>query len=192
MSNNLGDNYDTHPFDLEYLLKRWAVRQSDVIWDPFINNGASQRTIAKLGYTQYQGREDVMQLEQAPPEVTLIVTNPPFSKKDLVLQKLVKFNVPFVLLLPTNTIQRDYFSRTVSSCQRHWEVILPNKSLRFHSNGAVQPAPIFKCCYVFSSPAIGQQALDLTRIENVSVSMFDLAQYRKTHNFSTKDFNTEI
>ncbi len=191
---NHGDNYDTHPFDLTYMLRRWALRQSDVIWDPFVNAGSySQRYIESQGYQVYHGTEDVMALERAPDPVTLIITNPPYSNKDEVLAKLKTFEVPFVLLVPTMVIQRDYFTNTVASSHRNWHVVLPNKSLVFHVNGEVQPVPAFKSCFIFSCPAPPrmQQSVELNRIENVTLELLDYAAIRRQGGFSSADFNTE-
>lgn len=40
-----------------------------------------------------------------PDEWDIIVTNPPFSIKDKVLEKLYSFNKPFAILLPLNSLQ---------------------------------------------------------------------------------------
>lgn len=190
--NNYGDNYETHPFDIKYMLNRWAVRQSDVIWDPFVCSGHSQREIAKLGYQVYTGTEDVMQLEQAPEPVTLIVTNPPYSDKSAVLRKLASFKVPFVLLLPTIVIQRDYFTNVVRSCLRHWHVVLPNKSLAFHHGGEVQHLPAFKCIFLYSCPSANEQErLQLDKVENVTFELLSYDSVRKQGGYSSEITETE-
>lgn len=186
------DNYDTHPFDLDFMLRTWAVRSSDVIWDPFVNQGGfSQRYIESRGYHVYRGTEDVMTLDKAPEPVTLIITNPPYSNKDQVLAKLKTFMVPFVLLVPTMVIQRDYFTNAVETSWRHWTVMLPNKSLLFHVGGVVQPTPAFKSCFIYSCPAAPrmQQSLELNRFENVHIQGLDYAAERKQFGFNSDDFN---
>ena len=43
--------------------------------------------------------------EYEPNEWDLIVSNPPFSLKDKVLERLYSFNKPFAILLPLNSLQ---------------------------------------------------------------------------------------
>lgn len=43
--------------------------------------------------------------EYEPKEWDLIVSNPPFSLKDKVLERLYSFNKPFAILLPLNSLQ---------------------------------------------------------------------------------------
>lgn len=192
MNDNLGDNYETHPFDLNYMLTRWVDREHDVVWDPFVASGSSQREMEKRGYRVYGGTENVMELERAPPSVTIIVTNPPFSDKSAILRKLASFNVRFVLLLPTIVIQRDYFSAVVRSSFRHWHVALPNKSLAFHGNGRVQHLPAFKSCFIASSPALGSPACALmNRVENVEFSLLSYDEIRKRGGYVSSEIETE-
>jgi len=187
---NHGDNYDTHPFDILFMLNRWADRQNDVIWDPFVNNGFSQRFIEQQGYRVYHGTEDIMTLEKAPLAVTLIMTNPPYSNKAAILKKLASLDVPFVILVPTIVIQRDFFTDAVEhgGVTRRWHVALPNKSLIFHVGGVVQPTPAFKSCFIFSVPCEDEE--DLRDIEMaVTLEMVDYVKLRREAGFTSANFS---
>jgi len=50
-----------------------------------------------------------------PEKYDLIISNPPFSKKDEVLKRLYELNKPFAILLPLNSLQRksiiDFYSK---------------------------------------------------------------------------------
>jgi len=189
---NYGDNYETHPFDLKYVLSRWAVRSTDVIWDPFVSTGHAQRAIEGFGYQLYKGGEDIMKVDKVPEPVTLIITNPPFSDKSAILEKLASLRVPFVVILPTIVLQRDYFTNVVRSCHRHWHAVLPNKSLAFHYKGEVQHLPAFKSFFLFSCPSTeSPQELELNHIENVKIELLSYDDYRKRNGWSTENFDTE-
>jgi hypothetical protein len=84
-----------------------------------------------------------------PPGTTIVITNPPFSRKQEVLARLVAWNVPFVLLLPTIVLQRDYFIDLVRLQPDRFRVVLPTKTktVRFHRSGVLQQSPAFKSAY---------------------------------------------
>jgi hypothetical protein len=82
-----------------------------------------------------------------PPGTTIVITSPPFSCKQEVLARLVAWNVPFVLLLPTIVLQRDFFIDLVRVQPNRFRVVLPTKTVRFHRAGVLQQSPAFKSAY---------------------------------------------
>lgn len=181
-SANRGDEYETHKFDIQYMLKCYSDEE-DVVWDPFVApSGYSQQFIKSIGYKTVVADRDFFDCEQPPAGTTLIVTNPPFSKKVQVMQKLCDWNVPFVVVMPTIVLQRDYFTNIVNNTKRRWWVQLPNKSLFFHSNGVKQNLPAFKCCFISSTPSTRYG-----KFEDITIQPIDYAAIRKRDGFVSKD-----
>ena len=79
-----------------------------IIWLPFDEEwSAFYRRLTELGYRVVRSSlakgQDFFEYE--PEHWDLIVSNPPFSIKDKVLERLYSFNKPFAVLLPLNSLQ---------------------------------------------------------------------------------------
>lgn len=156
----VNDHYETRPQDVQLLLDTiGACNQCNdaVVWDPFVCSGHSQTTIAQLGFRVVTDQEeDFFDRSHPPHEATVVVSNPPFSTKRRVLERLIgEWRLPFALILPSETVQRDYFLRLVQQYGDDWHlrVLLPNKTLRFHLNGVVNPhLPPFKLAIFVGRP----------------------------------------
>lgn len=183
VSQNNGDEYETHKFDIKYLLECYAEKESDVVWDPFVaRSGYSQSCIEGLGYKTTSTTTDFFHLDAPPTGTTLIITNPPFSKKVEIMKQLCKWSIPFILILPTIVLQRDYFTEIVKSCKRRWWIQLPNKSLFFHVGGEKKGTPAFKCCFIYSHPSTRNQPL-----ASIDVQLIDYEEIRRERGFKSGD-----
>lgn len=79
-----------------------------IIWLPFDEEwSAFNKRLTELGYRVVRSSlaEDQDFFEYEPEHWDLIVSNPPFSIKDKVLERLYSFNKPFAVLLPLNSLQ---------------------------------------------------------------------------------------
>lgn len=79
-----------------------------IIWLPFDEKWSSfNKRLTELGYRVVRSSlaegQDFFKYE--PEHWDLIVSNPPFSIKDKVLERLYSFNKPFAVLLPLNSLQ---------------------------------------------------------------------------------------
>lgn len=85
------------------------IPKDAVIWCPFDEEwSAFYQTFKKNGYKVIRSsiREGQDFFEYEPNEkYDVIISNPPFSKKDKVLKRLDKLNKPFAILLPLNSLQ---------------------------------------------------------------------------------------
>ena len=130
---------------------------------------------------------DFFERAEPPLQATVIVTNPPFSKKRQVLERLIgDWQLPFALVLPSEVLQRDYFLRLVQQNADDWHlsVLLPNKTLRFQLNGRVNPnLPPFKLAFFCGRPrdnrrrrCTHQRRRGAPPYAPVSVGLFDYEQ----------------
>lgn len=68
------------------------------------------------------------------PDIDVIITNPPYSKKDAFIQRCYESNKPFALLLPVSSIQG--IKRGYMFSQFGIELLILNKRIDFTGKGA--------------------------------------------------------
>ena len=104
--SSAGDEVYT-PFYAVEPLKEFLPK-GKIIWCPFDEEwSAFYRYFAENHYPVVRGslREEQDFFEYEPEKWDILVSNPPFSKKDDVLKRAFSFRKPFALLLPVNGIQ---------------------------------------------------------------------------------------
>ena len=84
------------------------IPKDKIIWFPFDEEwSAFYQVFSNLGYqvirSHLKDGKDFFTYE--PPYYDIIISNPPFSLKDDVLNRVKQLNKPFALLLPLNTLQ---------------------------------------------------------------------------------------
>lgn len=174
------DDYETCPQDIRIMLKH--CKSDDVVWDPFVCNGFSQKYIEHLGYRVHEnGNDDFFELQSAPTDVTIIVTNPPFSNKPAVLKQLLRLGVDFVVILPSTILTRNYFVDAVNSTvnTHEWTVEQPTRVISYHRNGVIRSGcpfnSMFISCKRRAKPLRGQSIAD------VKMTMLPYTQQRPFH-----------
>ncbi len=93
---------------LEFLPKTNANGEKNIYWCPFDENwSAFYNTLKNNGYSVVRSSlaEGQDFFSYIPDKWDIIVSNPPFSKKDKILARLYSLNKPFAVLLPINSIQ---------------------------------------------------------------------------------------
>lgn len=102
-----GDEIYT-PFYAVFPLLRY-IPKDKVIWYPFDDEwSAFVQVFTANGYKVIRSslREGLDFFNYEPREhYDIIISNPPFSKKDRILKRLNELNKPFMILLPINSIQ---------------------------------------------------------------------------------------
>ena len=102
-----GDEVYTPFYAVEPLLE--FIPKGSRVWCPFDEEWSAfvqtfQNNGIKVIYSSLKGGKDFFNYE---PKIRydFIISNPPFSKKDEVLERLYELNKPFAILLPVNSIQ---------------------------------------------------------------------------------------
>lgn len=125
-----GDERYTPYYAVSPLLK--YISKDMKIWCPFDEEwSAFYKTFKENGYnvirSSLKDGQDFFQYE--PDEYDVIVSNPPFSKKDEVLERLYALNKPFIMLLPLNSLQ----SKRRYKCFKNGVQILAfDKRINYH------------------------------------------------------------
>lgn len=107
LSSNKTDNELYTPFyAVDPIIK--YLPKDKVIWCPFDEEwSAFYIRLKELGYktirSSLKDEQDFFKYE--PSSWDIIISNPPFSIKDKVIDRLYSFNKPFAILLPLNSLQ---------------------------------------------------------------------------------------
>lgn len=121
------DNYVTPLWAWAELFSAIPGLRSKKLWDPFYCCGETTTSWSTLGITKfYHGKVDFFKNVR---KVTydVIVTNPPFSKKQLVLATLLSVGKPFILLLRTSVLFALWFRRMLPT----FNMVLPSRHVDY-------------------------------------------------------------
>ena len=103
------------------------------IWEPFKGNGQSGRFLKELGFDVYMRDKDFFDVsvrKTQKKKLSLIITNPPFTKKADVLKRLKILGIPFILLVPTTVLHTSYFKELFED-DTDIQLIIPFKKRQF-------------------------------------------------------------
>jgi tRNA1(Val) A37 N6-methylase TrmN6 len=98
------------------------------LWDPFYCKGATSanwRSLKVRNYTHQTG--DFFKEIRNNTKYDIIVTNPPFSKKQVILDSLVNSKKPFIVLLRTSVLFTKWFRQLVPI----FSLVLPSRQVDF-------------------------------------------------------------
>lgn len=113
-----------------------------LIYEAFYGDGTSANYLRELGCSVVS--EDVDFFDNKI-EFDLIVTNPPYSFKKKVFERLRQINKPFILLCPVSTITKAFYQAYFA---QHCGVIIPKKRIHFIRNGEQTSRSWFDVIYI--------------------------------------------
>ena len=131
------------------------IPKNKIIWEAFYGDGESGNHLTELGYNVIHEPRDFF--TEPPDEWDIIVSNPPFSQSKEILSKLLDYDKPFILIMPSSKINTSYFR----VCKERIQIIIPKKRIHFTKlvNGKVpdkwKNACNFDCfyyCYKINLP----------------------------------------
>ena len=131
-----GDEVYTPYYAVEPLLE--FLPRDKTIWCPFDEEwSAFYQTFTRGGYKVVRSSlaEGQDFFEYEPPQWDIMISNPPFSKKDAVLQRAFELGKPFALLLPCNSIQG---KKRFKIFQNEIQMLCFDTRVDYHTNGNMQ------------------------------------------------------
>lgn len=144
-----GDEYYTPQNAVDMILP--YIPKDKTIWCPFDRlESKFVQTFIRGGWNVEYGHIETGQdfFDYDKPLGDIVVSNPPFSKKDAVLKKLYEMNVKFALILPLYGV---FDSKTRSNLFREngVELLVPYGRMKFsHKDFANTTQPNFQSAYV--------------------------------------------
>ena len=134
------DDYDTPKIAFDILFKYLKITD-ETIWCPFFNTGKLNETLQD--YTIIHDNKDFF--DYIPIKYDILIDNPPYSNKKNIMERCIEINKPFCLLLPLDTLERQYMNKLMSAGD--WTVIIPNTRLKFNNNKVTMPFKAVWFCY---------------------------------------------
>ena len=112
--------------------KEWAavapyLPKDKLIWEAFYGDGKSGNYLKELGFNIIHEQEDFFATNKG----DIVVSNPPYSCKKEVLQRLYSLQKPFVLLMPYEVLFYKYFEPFRNDCS----LLIPSKRVNFLKDG---------------------------------------------------------
>ena len=142
-----GDERYTPYYAVEPILEFLPSPQPNCkIWCPFDEDwSAFVQCLRGAGYTvinsSLRSGQDFFSYE--PPAWDVLISNPPFSKKDAVLKRAYELGKPFALLLPANSIQGKSRFRIF---QNDIQMLCFDSRIGFHDKQHMN-TPVEGCCF---------------------------------------------
>ena len=127
------DDYMTPKYAWEAIQK--YIPKDKKIWEAFYGDGSSANDLRSLGYSVISEKVDFFKTDLG----DIIVSNPPFSKKKEVMKRMKELGKPFILIMPSNTINTSYMRGLFSDTDSPLQIIIPRKRIHFKKliNGKV-------------------------------------------------------
>jgi len=99
------------------------IPNDKVIWEPFYGDGQSGEDLRNLGFNVIHEQEDFFENNKG----EIVVSNPPFENKKQVIERLVKLDKPFILIMPVSVLCYKYSRIFKDDIQ----IIIPKKRIKF-------------------------------------------------------------
>jgi hypothetical protein len=96
-----------------------------IIWESFYGNGDSGRYLQELGFNVIHENIDFFENDRG----DIIVSNPPFSLKKEVMERLIKLDKPFILIMPSSTLNCTYIRDNLKD---KLQIVVPRRRIQFN------------------------------------------------------------
>lgn len=93
------------------------------IWEAFYGDGNSTKYLTSLGFDVISYNEDFFTSNHG----DIVVTNPPFSKKKEVINRLIDLNKSFIMIMPLEVLTYKY----IEPIRDHLQLLIPKKRMIF-------------------------------------------------------------
>lgn len=159
--NKESDECLTPRYAVEPLLNQLAYRKN--IWCPFDKDDSMYvRVFRNNGFkvvnTHIDNGQDFFKTE-CPPDTDVIISNPPYSCKDAVLERLYDIEKPFAMLLPVQAVQG--IKRVNMYIENGLQLLCFDRRVNFYTKGELDGwkpsnhfASAYFCYQVLEKPLI--------------------------------------
>lgn len=139
VTTSKNDNYFTPKYVWEDIIH--FLPRNQMIWEPFYGDGQSGADLRDLGFEVIHNDEDFFEHEHG----DFCLSNPPFSLIPKILERLVKIDKPFILVMPCAKLNTQYF-RKIFKGDDDLQLIIPKKRIHFICPGSEKKSSCFFDC----------------------------------------------
>ncbi len=133
------DDYTTPKYAWENILQ--YIPKDKVIWECFYADGTSGTYLEELGFNVIHKQVDFFENDLG----DILISNPPFTKKEAVFKRLKEIGKPFIMILPCSTITCQYFRRLFAEETDRIQIIIPRKRIQFTKIEDKKKTTVGKC-----------------------------------------------
>ena len=105
------DHYNTPTIAWDYIIP--FIPKDKIIWEPFYSNGSSGKYLEQQGFNVIHINEDFFEKNYG----DIIISNPPFSATNTIIERLIILDKPFILLMSASKLHtktlRNYFKNNI-------------------------------------------------------------------------------
>jgi hypothetical protein len=103
------------------------IPRDKIIWEAFWGDGESGKYLTELGFNTIHEPIDFFENDLG----DIVVSNPPFSKANEILVRLVELDKPFILIFPASKICTQYIRRLFCDNENKLQIIVPRRRIHF-------------------------------------------------------------
>ena len=104
------------------------IPKNKKIWEAFYGDGNSGKYLQELGFDVIHEPVDFFENNLG----EIIISNPAFSVKKQVFQRLKKLDKPFIIICPSSVITTQYMRELFSDSEYPIQIIIPRKRIQFN------------------------------------------------------------
>jgi hypothetical protein len=128
------------------------IPNDKIIWEAFYGTGSSGTYLTELGKKVIHKPIDFFENNEG----DIVVSNPPFTLKKEILTRLKQLDKPFILIMPSSTINTQYVRKLFKN---DLQILIPAKRIQFtkvvDGKEVITPGCNFDCfyfCYKMNLP----------------------------------------
>lgn len=100
------------------------IPKDKVLWEAFYGDGKSGKHLSEMGFNVIHEDLDFFHNDCG----DVVVSNPPFTMKKEVLERLKELNKPFILIMPSSTLNTKYVRELFADAI---QILIPRKRIQF-------------------------------------------------------------
>src|SRR5210317_458215 len=150
------DDYETT--EEMWVMIKHIIPHGKIVYEPFYCSGRSGEIMREMGFITIHEDEDFF-IHHKRHTYDIIVSNPPFSIKNKILQTLYQIDKPFILIVPLSIITKKYFTELYKD--KDISILIPPKRMKFSKAGNQLDRCWFDCIFLCYKLGLDKQIIYL-------------------------------
>jgi len=137
--NGGSDDYETTEAIWKHIIP--FVSLDETIYEPFYCSGKSKEILEGLGYTDVIHEKEDFFTSYHKYNYDVIISNPPYSIKKKIFDKLREIDKKFIMIVPVSVITKQYFMENFKDTDI--TILIPPKRMQFNKSDL----ELSRCCF---------------------------------------------